>query len=210
MKRVDGGRSVAGVSVKGGIVALIAATAVALLLALPAGAVGYPPPPGPTSSSLVITIDVGTSGTVSACGFAPGAAVSLSINGAGAGGATANSSGCVALTYTATAGPRLSVDGGPSIAARFGDNSSVATGANPAGSTNTVYITVDVVRAGTGAGSGSGGASGGSGGLATTATASGVAFTGADIAAIVVGGLALLAMGTLVIIFARRRKPERT
>jgi hypothetical protein len=88
--------------------------------------------------------------------------------------------------------PALSVNGGAFQTAQFGNNTITATGNNSSGGTNTATFLVNLVNPNaTGAGSGAG--------------SSGLAFTGADLAALVAAALALILMGAGVVIFTRRR-----
>jgi hypothetical protein len=140
---------------------------------------GYPGPvtAASTTSSITVVVHVGGSVTASACGFTPGAATSEG---------TAGADGCV--NFPINGYPlSLSVNGGPKVAAIYGLNAGVVTvtGPGPSGD-NSVIVNVDLVPA-----------------VATASTP--IAFTGADITATIIGGLGLIAMGFLIIVFVRRR-----
>jgi hypothetical protein len=172
------------------------ATAVALLsgsvfLAIasgaPAGAT-YPPPTIPTSCSNSQSVSVGASATVTAsCTFAPGSTITITLNGAAYSTATAPASGVFTETFTAT-DPHIALNGGPAVETAFGaTNTFVASGVNADGASNVSTTLVTIPATG------------------TTTSSSPLAFTGADLAAVVVGGALLLAMGFALVMFARRR-----
>jgi hypothetical protein len=80
------------------------------------------------------------------------------------------------------------------------------------GSTTTTGISTSPTTVGSAGGGSTGGSTGGSstgsssGGTSSSPAASApLAFTGADLLALVIGGLVLLALGTLVVLYARRR-----
>ncbi len=158
----------------------------------PAGAAsGYPPPSNlNTSCSFSQVIDVGGSATVNAtCTFAPGSTITISYNGAAYATATAPASGVFTEVFTVASDPTVSLNGGPAEAATFGATETfVASGTNPSGGTNvvTTYVTIPTAAA-------------------TASSTGALAFTGADIAATVGAGVALLAMGFAMVMLARRR-----
>jgi hypothetical protein len=143
-----------------------------------------------TAVTTVITQAVGSTFTETACGFAvttPPGTVTFTVDG---GTLTASSEpvgddGCVTFTGTVT-DPHLSIDGGPAIEIAYGNSTITASGIGPNGNTVTATFTVPVAAA--------------------AAPSTPLAFTGADIMAMVIGGLALVALGFLVVTFARRRK----
>ena len=140
---------------------------------------GYPGTIVPGSSSVTITLALTTS--------VNGVSSPVSICGFEPGSTTnygvASAAGCVTLTITGF-DPSISVNGGPKISAVFGLNSNIVavTGVNTTGGTQTDLVSVIL-----------------------TAPSSGLAFTGADILAMVIGGLGLVALGFLVLTFVRRR-----
>ena len=106
-------------------------------------------------------------------------------------------SGNVTLTNVVTGDPYLSVNGSKPVLTKYGTDlasSNTVTLTNASGGAGgTEYVIIpNIVTAALGSGS-----SGGSGGT--------LAFTGADLLALIVGGLFLLAMGTLLVVFTRRR-----
>ena len=123
------------------------------------------------------------SGTV--CGFAPGSTVTFSVGGASAGTATAGSNGCDTFTGAVSNALSLTINGGTPIPVTLGTVVITASGTSSTGGTQSSTYTFQVVK---------------------TAAATGLAFTGADIMAMVGGGLALIALGYLVVAFARRRR----
>ena len=156
---------------------------------------GYPPPPNlNTNCSFSAAVNLNTTVTVTVtCKFAPGAAISVSLNGAAYLKTTAPASGILVETFTAT-DPHISMNGGPAVATNAGaTNTFVATGANPGGGTNTATTLVTIPATGAAAAA------------ASTPAAAGLAFTGADIMAMVIGALALLALGFLILTLTRRR-----
>jgi hypothetical protein len=174
-----------------GSIAAIGA-AVVFVLPMQAGAQsdGYPGTTTTTTGSAIpqnisLTIAVGGSQTATLCGFAPGSSVSLGINGTSDGTTFADSNGCVTVTYVVT-DPHISANGGPAVTAAFGSNVSTVSGESSSGLTLTDDVTVVIP--------------------ATAAPAgSGLAFTGADIAAMVFGGVLLIGLGGLLVMVARRR-----
>jgi hypothetical protein len=97
------------------------------------------------------------------------------------------------LNFSAT-DPTLSVNGGTFQSTSYGVTTITATGPTPSGGTNVATYLVDIVNA---AATGTGAASGTAG--------SGLAFTGADLAALIAAALALILMGTGVVAYTRRR-----
>jgi hypothetical protein len=141
---------------------------------------GYPGTIVPGTSSVTITLALttsanGTASPVTVCGFEPGSTTNYGV---------ANAAGFVTLTITGF-DPSFSVNGGPKITAVFGLNSNAVavTGVNTTGGTQTDLVNV----------------------ILTAPSNSGLAFTGADILAMVVGGLGLIAVGFLILTFVRRR-----
>ena len=145
------------------------------------------------------TIGVGATDTVELTGCTPGATYTITIDGASTGlTVTDDGSGDATLVISVT-DPHISVDGSTPEPAVVGNNAVVLTPTSGTGPTLTDIVVIPAAT--TTAASGT--SSGGSGG--TVATSGSLAFTGADIAATVVGGIALLAIGTLLVVFTRRR-----
>jgi hypothetical protein len=137
-----------------------------------------------------LTISIGNTVVVTLTGCSPNATYTISIDGVATGiTVTSDASGKITLTISVS-DPHISVNGSSLVSAVFGTNPVVLTS-----TTGLPPVTVNVVipSAATTAGTSSSGSSGS------------LAFTGADIAATVVGGLALLAVGTLLVVFTRRR-----
>ena len=176
----------------------------------PAGAIGgETPPPIGTSCSFAESMGVGSVISVSVtCNFDPGSTITITLNGAAYGTATAPATGTFVETFAATAGPSVSLNGGPAVATTYGAvNTFVASGTNPGAGTNVATTLVTITPAGVVSspatatpGTATATAS------ATPVTSSGLAFTGADIAAMVIGGLGLVAIGVVIVISSRRRK----
>lgn len=138
------------------------------------------------------TIYVGNSADVVLTGCSPNSTYSVSIDGVAA-GVTANSDGAGNVTLTiAASDPHLSVNGSTPVPATYGSNTvTLANTSGGAGGT----VNVNIPNATTSAlGTSGSGSSGGS-----------LAFTGADLLALIIGALFLLAMGTLLVVFTRRR-----
>jgi hypothetical protein len=151
----------------------------------------YPPPVvSATSCSVTQSVSVGSTFTSNAtCTFAPGSAITVTLNGAFYETLTAPATGILTFVIVVT-DPHISMNGGPTDAASFGASETfIATGTNAAGATNsaTAVIVIPAAVAGTG-----------------------LAFTGADLAATFIGGAALLLMGALVTLYARRRASQGT
>lgn len=139
-----------------------------------------------TVTAQVVSAGTSSTWTATACGFATGATVTFTINGTVEGTAAANSSGCVILNGV-TSDPSISINGGTPVSVPYGNSTVSVSGVGPTGATVTDTIIVPVVAP-------------------AASSAAPLAFTGADIAAMVVGGLALIALGFLVLTFSRRRK----
>jgi hypothetical protein len=198
----------------GGAVAILGC--LSLAFTAPAGAdTGYPgtttvtTPPGPSSPggtspggtstgpcAATVIIPSGNTTVVVLTGCAPSSTFSITIAGV-ATGITVNSdaAGNITLTNVVTGDPYLSVNGSKPILTKYGtdlasSNTVTLTNASggPGGTEN--VIIPNIVTAALGSSSGSGGT---------------LAFTGADLLALIVGGLFLLAMGTLLVVFTRRR-----
>ncbi len=197
---------------------LAGAVAVVGSLAFATPALAAPGYPGTTTTTIAPPVGTPPGGTVTlGCGGSeviaigdtesevltgciPGATYTITIDGDSAGvTVTADGSGTVTLVISVT-DPHISVNGSTPDPAVVGNNAVVLTPTSGTGPT--VTDTVIIPAATTTAASGT--SSGGSGGTVATSSGS-LAFTGADIAATVVGGIALLAIGTLLVVFTRRR-----
>jgi hypothetical protein len=143
-----------------------------------------------------VTIYSGNSAVVVLAGCSPRSTFAISIAGV-ATGITANSDGAgnVTLTIAVSGDPDVSVNGSTPVPTTYGANTvTLANTSGGAGGTVNVNIPNATTSAlGTSGSSGSG-SSGGS-----------LAFTGADLLALIVGALFLLAMGTLLVVSTRRR-----
>jgi hypothetical protein len=139
-----------------------------------------------TVAAQVVTTGTSSTWTATACGFASGATVTFTINGTVEGTTPAGSDGCAILSGV-TSDPSISINGGTPVSVPYGNSTVSVSGVGPTGATVTDTIIVPVVAP-------------------AASSAAPLAFTGADIAAMVVGGLALIALGFLVLTFSRRRK----
>jgi hypothetical protein len=140
----------------------------------------------------VVTQYVGDTFYVTACGYGNGDSITFSVpvNGVETpvGKATAGTNGCGTGVVTIS-DPHLSVNGGTPAPIPYGTTALEATGLSPTGGTVTDTINVPVAESS----------------AAAAGSSSGLAFTGADIMGVVVGGLALIAMGYMILTFVRRR-----
>jgi hypothetical protein len=145
----------------------------------------------PCASS--VTVVSGTTVVVTLTGCPPNSAFSISIAGVSTGIAvTSDASGTITLTNVASGDPFLSVNGSTPVSTKYGPNTVTLTNlAGGAGGTEIVTIP-NVLTAAL--------STGGSGGSSGT-----LAFTGADLLALVVGAVFLLGTGTLLVVFTRRR-----
>lgn len=156
------------------------------------GAPGTPTNPIPVSTGATVTIVIGNGATViSVAGFAAGSTATITIDGQVVSlKIIANAQGELLVTFTIT-DPHIVINGSTPIVANTGANSVTLSGTGPSGNVITKTFTVNIPAT-----------------AATTtssSSSSSLAFTGADIAATVVGGLALIAMGTLLVVLTRRR-----
>jgi hypothetical protein len=181
---------------------LAAVAASVTLLGMPSAVAGaasaYPPPTiTPTSCSFSQVVDVGTSYTTTAtCTFEPGTPIIITLNGVAYSTAVAPASGIFTWVVVVTGDPDIALSGDPAVAAAFGATETfVASGTNPAGATNTATAIITIPT---------------SAAVSSTSTTAPLAFTGADIAATVFGGVALLIMGIALTVFARRRAGRAT
>lgn len=157
------------------------------------GVLGSTTNPIVVTTGSTVTIPIGNgSTTISIAGFAPGSTAKVSVNGVTLTiTITANAQGDMLLTFTIT-DPHMSINGSTPIPVNFGANTIAVSGTDPSGAavTKTFTVTIPSTAVST---------------TTTSSPSSSLAFTGADIAATVVGGLALLALGTLLVVFTRRR-----
>jgi hypothetical protein len=125
-------------------------------------------------------------------GCPPNSTFSISIAGVST-GVTVNSdpAGNVTLTNTASGDPFLSVNGSTPVVTKYGTNTVSLTNVSGGPGGTEFVIIPNVLTAALGT------SSGGSGGT--------LAFTGADLLALIIGALFLLAAGTLLVVFTRRR-----
>ena len=129
-------------------------------------------------------------------GCPPNSTFSISIAGV-ATGVTVNSdsAGNVTLTNAVTGDPFLSVNGSKPVSTIYGTNTvSLTNTSGGAGGTEYVIIPNVLTAALSTGGTGGGGT---------------LAFTGADLLALIVGALFLLAVGTLLVVFTRRRANQQ-
>ena len=164
---------------------------------------GTTSPGGSSSGSCASTVTVpsGNTTVVVLTGCTASSTFSITIAGV-ASGVTVNSdpSGNITLTNVVTGDPFLSVNGSKPIPTKYGtdlasSNPVTLTNASgaPGGTENVIIPNIVTAALGTAGSSGTGGSAGT------------LAFTGADLLALIVGALFLLAMGTLLVVFTRRR-----
>ncbi len=195
--------------------AVVAVAAFALLFAVPlaagpASAAGYPPPTVPVTVPPAVcnaTVTLSANGTGHAsctgCGFAPSTTATFTYGGGAFTGKVAiDAEGCFTV-YITTTEPclpnlRISVNGGPFLGASTRGTTITVRGVAPnrAVLTDTVYVNfpsnlcvVSVVH---------------------PAVTPPFAFTGADIVAMVMAGLVLVALGVLLVLFTRMRSRRQT
>jgi hypothetical protein len=164
---------------------VIAAWALAFLasLSVSQGAVAqtYTPTPPPQNVLELSTNfpDPGGPFTARGCGFAPGTPIDVTIGGATVASITAGSDGCGFTSLVAPSDP--------------GTYTVCFTGLTPSGSVQQLCDTITVRVAG----------------AATAIPAGQLPFTGsANLAKLVVGGMLMVAVGGMLLIFARRRAEE--
>jgi hypothetical protein len=154
---------------------------------------GYPgaTTDGGTSRLALSTVNVGGTFGGSVCGYSPGSVVTFDVDGTADATASAGSDGCAVFTGHAT-DPHLSILGGAPISVTYGSNEIGATGSSSNGGLQTDTVMVPLAATASDV---------------ATVSSSGLAFTGEDIMAMVILGMALVAFGFLVLTFARRRSP---
>jgi hypothetical protein len=140
------------------------------------------------------TLPVGQGRTYLVTNLKGGTSVVFSVNGLPGGSAIVLPDGTVVFTITVL-DPHISVGGGPAIPASYGSNNVVLTGTLANGLPYSNSQTVIIPNPG---------------GVVATASSTtstgGLAFTGTDIAAMTIGGLALVAAGGSLVLVARRRR----
>jgi hypothetical protein len=193
--------------------AVVIAGSLVLAFSAPVGAdTGYPGttttttsgstnPSGGTSNGpcvATVTIRSGTTVVVVLTGCAPSSTFSIAIAGVATGLAvTSDPAGNVTLTNAVTGDPFLSVNGSKPVSTVYGTNTvSLANLSGGPGGTEYVIIPNVLTTA-----LSTGSSVAGSGGT--------LAFTGADLLALIVGALFLLAVGTLLVVFTRRRANQQ-
>ena len=163
-----------------------------------AGASGSSSPPAsstPTTCSTSSTLTLPAGGAaVSAslgetCAFAPNSPVNLTFGGTTLTGVSADANGLISVAVSGE-DPQLSFNGGAYMSAVYGVNTLTATGTNASGGTNTATFLIDLVAPSSGSG--------------------GLAFTGADLAALVAAALALVLLGSGVMLYTRRQTGDTT
>jgi hypothetical protein len=165
------------------------------LTALPAAMAGASPSPSIGSGPGSASVDggtaqfgpgqvVGTSFSVTACGFARGTGVTVAVDGTTAAATKAEANGCTTFGVVVS-DPHLTVNGGPAVAVDRGANDIVSTGTSSSGGTQTDTYAFRV--------------------MPTPPPASLGTFTGAHVISDGLDALAVLALGFLVLIFVRRR-----
>jgi hypothetical protein len=158
---------------------------------------GSPPTSGtPTTCSTSSSLTLPASGSaVSAslgetCAFTPNSPVTLSFGGTSLTGVNADGNGLISVSVSGE-DPQLSFNGSPYMSAVYGVNTLTATGTNASGGTNTATFLVDLVQP-------------------SSSSGGGLAFTGADLAALVAAALALILLGSGVMLYTRRQTGDAT
>jgi hypothetical protein len=131
------------------------------------------------------------------CGFTPGTTLTVTVNGVNIPGKVANASGATVVTITVVSATQLSVDDPVLVAARCGVNTVVATGVSAvaAGRAVTQTANFNLVCP--------------SAPAAATPVAGRLSLTGANVARWAAGALALVMLGSLFVVSARRRATTR-
>jgi hypothetical protein len=160
---------------------------------------GYPGTVVVSGGTITDTIQtVGDTFDFTFCGFEPGSAVTESINGTVVKTISADTTppdatsldGCISDSGTVS-DPHLTLSGASPVAISYGNNSITASGVSPSGEAVNSTLIVPVSAS-------------------SSSSSSGLAFTGADIMAMVIGGIALVALGFLILTFVRRRTTVST
>jgi|GEM_PF-2886396 len=178
------------------LMALLMSGALVSLAPVASAQTGYPPALCTTANTAISagTHNVGSTFTVRltpVCVWDPGVAVAVTVNGQSIGTKVADASGAVGVTVTVVSATQLSVDDPIAVAAHCGANNVSGTAPSSAAQANvSATATFNVACPG----------------AVAAPTRSGVAFTGANIARWGLIGLGLLAIGSLLVIGARRRR----
>jgi hypothetical protein len=193
---MSGGRATS-IRIGGAVAAVLGASGLLFATSSAAGAAGSTSPPaGGVATSCSTSTTITTSSTPQSvtlgetCAFTPNSSVTISFQGTTVTTATADATGLISLSVTAN-DPSISINGGAAQTAVYGVNTFVATGTNASGATNTATFLIDLEQAAT---------------PATPSTP--LAFTGADLAALIAAALALVLLGTGVVLYTRRRADE--
>jgi hypothetical protein len=184
---------------------MLGATGILFGTSAVAGASGSSSPPAsqtPTTCSTSSSVAVQSSGTPTTvtlgetCAFADNSTVALSYEGTPLPSVTAGSTGLISVTASAE-DPSLSFNGGTYYPASYSSvNTLTATGTNSAGGSNTATFLITLSPPASTSAS------------TTSGSGGGLAFTGADLAALIAGGLALLLLGTGVVLYTRRQSED--
>ena len=163
---------------------------------------GYPPvvtanPPGPGPFTLndtggPVSVAFGSSGSYCVSGYLANTAIAVSVNHHQELTLTSDANGnvCLTLEWLNTNGPQLVINGGSPIAIHLGIDDVALDGQGPNGTVDeSAFFDPYVVK---------------------TASSGGLAFTGADIAAMVLGGVVLVGGGAALILGSRRRSARRS
>jgi len=202
------------------------AVTVFALTGMPASA-SYPP----GTTAFLGSFYPGQSTNTTLVGYASGSSVSFVVNGTADGAGVAGTDGSLPISVSVT-DPHVAVNGNAPILLNYGLVTVTATGTVTGGGPITNTATLDVVQPATASSSPGttpttitpGGPAAATTTPTTQATAPGaattpnatstpnssssssnLAFTGADIAAMVAGGIALIALGTFLVVVTRRR-----
>lgn len=188
----------------------------------------------PTAVSQSETTTIGSSFTTEICGFLPYTNVPYTFtqgtsNNIPTGTFTTDSDGCFTITIRVF-DPHVTINGGSLLPAAYDDNIVVATGTGANGAPRTYTLVFNITPStpavpasagnptstGSAAGSSSSGSSSSSSGSSGTSSSgsssrsssgssSSLAFTGADIAGMAVGGVLLVLAGASLVVVWRRR-----
>jgi hypothetical protein len=200
------------------------AVAALMLFAAPASVAGasidpaYPPTTTttfipPTFFSNFEIFLIGTHFTIEACGFMPNTTAQFTYNGPHLGVFVVDKAGCITIKLNVF-DPHVTINGGPLEPANWTGNTIVATdtGANTAQRTYTLIFNIlqpggsQNNQGGNQGGNGQGNQNGGTQGGGPAASGPGsLAFTGSNLLATAIGGLAMLVAGTLLVVLTRRR-----
>jgi hypothetical protein len=173
-----------------------------VISAVPAEA-AYPP----GTSTFIGTFVPGQSASTTFTGYMAGSNVNYTVNGTPDGSGPAGPDGSVPIAISIT-DPHVAVNGNTPIAVNFGTTTVTGSGVSQAGTPIANSVTLNIVQASSSTPTttpASGNSGSGNSGSTSSGSSTTLAFTGADIAATVAGGLALLAVGSVLVIATRRR-----